>query len=445
VLASLPSRLRQAARLAASLPGQRRLPHLPRTEIERRRDAAAAATVRYAAANVPYYRDWFRREGVDPRDFRTAADLARLPLLDKAEVRRDPARFHAVSRLGRDAVPFVTSGSSGEPLTVWHDRDSLVLGVAHGEAEKEVMREAIGRRRGTREATIFYAQTTVRKITGAQRLATFVPRLTRGLTLDVTMPVEAVIAAINAFRPEVIVSYGSYLEALYRIVAARRLRMHRPVLVRYGGDGMTEPGRRLIEAEFGIPVYTRYMAIESFRIGYSCAERSGFHLREDLCHLRIVRPDGRTAAAGERGQVVISNLVNRGSVLLNYRLGDIGVMAPGFCPCGRSLALLASVEGRVEDVLALADGNIVHPRAVWSVFKGRPQVLRYQLVQTALDAFELRLVTDGAASFAEVVGPVLEEMRGLLGPVRIEVERCDELRAEPSGKFRPVVSRLEPG
>ena len=66
---------------------------------------------------------------------------------------------------------------------------------------------------------------------------------------------------------------------------------------------------------------SRYGAVECFRIGYTCEHDEGFHIHESLCDLKIVGPDGTRLADGEPGEVVISNLVNRATVLLNYNLG----------------------------------------------------------------------------------------------------------------------------
>ena len=91
--------------------------------------------------------------------------------------------------------------------------------------------------------------------------------------------------------------------------------------------------------------------------------------------------------------MVISNLVNRGTVLLNYRFGDIGTISNEQCPCERTLPLLSELEGPAEDVIHLADGGWVHPRAVWGVIKQQTEVLQYQLIQHAPEHFELRIVT----------------------------------------------------
>jgi len=72
---------------------------------------------------------------------------------------------------------------------------------------------------------------------------------------------------------------------------------------------------------------------------------------------------------GESGDVVVSNLVNRATVLLNYRLGDIARKLSRTCPCGRSLPLLSFPEGRNDEYLQLASGKVMHPQSVRTVFR----------------------------------------------------------------------------
>src|SRR5207237_5829423 len=116
-------------------------------------------------------------------------------------------------------------------------------------------------------------------------------------------------------------------------------------------------------------------------------------LHEDLCALSVVGADGRPVPEGEPGEVVVSNLVNRGTVLLNYRLGDVARVVPCRCACGRTSRLLSVVEGRTSQVVHLPDVSVVHPFAVWGPVKLLGGVVRYQLVQPEPDRFELRLQT----------------------------------------------------
>ncbi len=70
--------------------GQRSIPYAPRAYVERLRDARVRRIVRYAARTVPFYRDALAKLGLDPREFRTAHDLARLPIVTKYDLRRAP-------------------------------------------------------------------------------------------------------------------------------------------------------------------------------------------------------------------------------------------------------------------------------------------------------------------------------------------------------------------
>jgi phenylacetate-coenzyme A ligase PaaK-like adenylate-forming protein len=56
--------------IMAHLPVQRRLPFWPRDRIEAHRDARVRRIVAHAASTVPYYRDLFARERIDPREVR---------------------------------------------------------------------------------------------------------------------------------------------------------------------------------------------------------------------------------------------------------------------------------------------------------------------------------------------------------------------------------------
>jgi phenylacetate-CoA ligase len=330
-------------------------------------------------------------------------------------------------------------------MTIYHDPMSVAANLAYCEPEKEVVRQFFGRGRAVRQISIYYPGSSVLQIWDVYRRITFIPPPAEHLVLSVADPLDKVIAALNAFRPDLLIGYGSYLEGLFRMAHARQITLHPPRLVMYGADMMTEPGRRLIEEQFGIPVYSRYRAVESFQIGFTCEKGQGFHIRSDLCDLKLVDAQGRRVPAGQPGEIVISNLVNRGTVLLNYRLGDVGVMSGEACGCGRTLPVLTGLLGRAEDALALADGRIIDPRLVWNIFKDRPEIIRYQLIQHEPARFALNLVTTDRDAYDRNCPVVVEDLRRLLGPVQIEPSFHTSLETSASGKFRPVVSHCRTG
>ncbi len=438
------STLRRAAGNAYVLAlarGQRAIPYAPRAYVERLRDARVRRIVRYAARTVPFYREAFARLGLDPREIRTAHDLARLPLVAKDDLRRDPEAFVSTSRAGRDSIPFETSGSTGSRVRIRHDRRSLLANIAYGERERAVVARLLGRETGYREARLGYAGGTLDKVSAFYRDWTWIPSRPDRLELVVTDPLDRNVDAINRFRPDILFGYGSYLHALARGVAAGTIALERPKLVIYAAEPLSPAQRGEIEAALGAPAISRYTAVEAFKIGYQCERGAGFHVHEDLAHVRILGADGKAARDGETGTIVLSNLVNRGTVILNYLTTDLSRWSAGACPCGRTQRTLDEIDGRTEDLLHLANGRIVHPRAVWGVLKPHPEVLGYQLVQREPARFLLKLVMAGADDYARLASQLAREMETALGPgMAVGTERCESVPREAGGKVRMVVA-----
>lgn len=437
---TLLTRISGTLAVARLLPGQRRVPFLPAEQIAALHDARVREVVRYAAENVPHYRALFARERIDPREIGRADDLARLPLIDKQTLYENTARFRAESHEGRDAVRFRTSGfTTGRPTDVYHDRDSLLANIAFSERERALEAEYCGRRIRYSGAELRYHPAAVRYVQSFYEGALFRPLRPRHHSVPIDPSVERVVEAINSLRPDVLRSYGTYLETLFRLVAARDLPLHLPKVVIYSSDRMSPEGRAFIEEHFGVPVLSRYNAIEAFKIGYFCEARAGFHIHEDLCHLVLVDADGRPVPPGARGEVVISNLVNRGMVLLNYRLGDVARLTDEPCTCGRTSRRLIELDGRITDVVRLPSGDIVHQFGLWGALKLVDGVVRYQLVQREPARFELRLMTVDRAAYDRVAGVLGARASELLQGAAVDVEHRELLALEPSGKFRPVV------
>ena len=437
-------RVRGSLVVMRHLRGQRRIPFESPEQIEARRDAAIRRMVTYAARTVPFYRELFSREGVDPREIRTADDLDRLPLLDPQAVRAEPERYTSESRRARHSLT-MRSGSIVRPLELPHDRTSLLANIAYGERERAPVIELCGGSFRPRELHIGYETSNFRQVTDFYAANTRMPR-PRRTALSMTAPFDEIVAAINAERPDLIIAYGGFLDTFFRMTVARGAEIHPPRVIMYVGETLPEERRAWIEREIGARVVSRYCATEAFKVGYFCERRTGFHLHDDLCHVRVLGSDGTPASPGESGEIVISNLVNHAAVLLNYPMGDLATFSTDRCPCGRGHRLLSEIQGRVEDVLPLASGEHLHPRAVWAVFRDDRGVLQYQLVQHDLQRFELKLVVADEPSFPDSRDRAIRKLRALLGEdAEIDASRHAQLgqdEREKTGKFRAVESRL---
>jgi phenylacetate-coenzyme A ligase PaaK-like adenylate-forming protein len=423
-----------------AFPQQRRIPFLAREQTEELRDRRVRETVSHAVEHVPFYRDAFRRAGLDPREIRRADDLRRLPLISREDVLRDPTRFRSDARGARDGVTLRSSGTTGVSLRLFHDRRSVLLNVAYSERERAVESAFVGKRlRYTRLFLAPEAVENVRRVRGLAGEGSFRPFRPRYHVEPFQRPREELLAAIERIRPDVLMGSGSVLEVFFRLAAARGAPRHLPRVVLYGWDPMTAAGRELIEQTFAIPVLSRYSAMECLKIGYFCEQRHGFHLHEDLCHLEARFPDGDLAASGEAGELVLSNLFNRGTVLLNYRIGDRGVLSDESCPCGRSSRLLVELDGRVDDAVALPDGTILGAIGLSAAVGAVPGVLRFRLVQRSATEFDLELSVTEPAVFQQAAQQAVAALAPVLGSCAVRPVHRQDIALATGGKHRMLV------
>jgi len=204
---------------------------------------------------------------------------------------------------------------------------------------------------------------------------------------------------------------------------------------------MAAADRELIERDLGIPVHSAYQAAEALLIAYQCERRQGFHISLDQVAVRVIDREGRNTAPGESGEIILSNLTNRATVLLNIKLGDIVTRSSGPCPCGRPLPLLERIEGRADDLIAVPGGTVLHSLSALTKLQAIPGVVQVQVVQEELRRFQLRAVCAAGADWEIVRQGLADAFQRLLGTeIELNIERRERIDPEPGGKIKAVIS-----
>lgn len=421
-----------------------RLPRLPLAEVTRRQNRRMRAMVAHAYDSVPYYREVMRAAHLHPRDFRTADDLARLPVLAGRDLARDPQRFLSHRHTKGAALALRSSGTSGYAKAISYDAAALFLSLAHGHRQRHVLARFVGTVSGYREMHLVRQDSVAHQLRDFYRSHSWVPgRLDlERLRMSPAETFEDTIARVNTFKPEVLRGWGTHLGALFRFAATHRRPLHRPRCVAYGADRMAEADRQLIEGQFGVPVISTYQAAEALRIGFQCEDRTAFHLSVDHTAVRVVDAEGNPVAPGATGEIVISNLVNRATVLLNYKLGDVVTLSAEPCACGRTLPTIRAIDGRADDLITHEDGRQLHALVVLAPLLQVPGVVQVQLIQEEMARFRLRVVCAPHSVWVSVCRDLTAALRSTLGDALVlHLEQTDTIAPEPSGKVKSVISR----
>jgi len=218
----------------------------------------------------------------------------------------------------------------------------------------------------------------------------------------------------------------------------------------FGAEPWSEALRGKIEAALGLKALDIYGLSEVIGPGVACEcleAQNGLHVNEDHFLVEVVDPaTGAPVGLGERGELVFTTLTREAMPLLRYRTGDVATLGRSACGCGRTLARMSKVAGRVDDMLVVRGVN-VYPSEVEAVLLAEPGVgAQYLLVvdrtqtMTALEVV-CELADAGSAGGADQA----DQVEGVRAMVMAALERRLGLRPRVRVLPAGALPRVEVG
>jgi phenylacetate-CoA ligase len=219
---------------------------------------------------------------------------------------------------------------------------------------------------------------------------------------------------------------GCYPSGLLAIANYVRERGRRPdIRVAWStGETMYSEWRHLISEQLRCPVADCYGAAETGHIAHTCGGCGAMHVNDETTLVEI--EEGTS-------EILLTDLTNRATPLIRYRIGDRGALADEDAPCGRGLSSLLWLEGRTSDVIDLGDGNSLGGMLLPAIMLGYPDVRGYQLWHSAGPRVQFLIQTPGDQHIAEID----ERLRRVV-PAEIEYIAVDDIPPTETGK-RPVI------
>lgn len=409
----------------------RAIERLPADRLAERQDRRLAAILEHAARRSPYYRARCRElRDVDARFARER--LADLPFVTKADVQHSFREMLAVPG-PRRVTAKVTGGSTGQAVTVVKNRSAIAAEMAASWLGYGWFGVRIGDR-----AVRFWGQPDSWKRRLRFAAADFAMHRIRfsAFAFD-DADLERYWRRCLAFRPDYFYGYVSMLEAFARFLERTGrdgARLGLKVVITTS-EVLSPPQRELLARVFRAPVQNEYGCGEVGPIAYEC-ESGRLHLMSENQLVEILTPDGRPAAPGESGDIVVSDLNNYAMPLIRYRVGDLGVFGEP-CPCGRGFPVLDRVWGREYDFVQDRVGRRYHGEFFMYLFEDLRSrghgVDQFRVTQRDVDALDVDVVTHAPLSDA-VRRALLGEFARRLPGMRVGLRRVDALPRRPSGK-----------
>jgi phenylacetate-CoA ligase len=260
--------------------------------------------------------------------------------------------------------------------------------------------------------------------------------------LDAATPLTGIVAQLNDLRPDVLIGYASMIRALADEQLAGRLHIA-PRAVNASSEVLTGEARAMAIRAWQIAPFDVYAATETGGIAAECVQHHGLHLFEDLLIPEVVDADYQPVPAGQPGdRLLVTVLSSRTLPLIRYEMTDRVTLATEPCPDGLPFRLLASIEGRTDDILTLpatAGGTIrVNPvvfhraldlldAAGWQVRQGEHDLT--VLIAAAGPRFNSTFTRDAVRAALSSAGVQLADIR---------IRQVTTIPAGAAGK-RPLV------
>ncbi len=391
-------------------------------------------TLLLAHQGIPFYRERFRQAGFDPeRDFRSVADLARVPMLTKGDVRAHSERM-LDRRFARGSVLAQTSGTTGQPMTMrlneWYVAFDYACMFRH------------------------WAKAGYRFRAPYAAIRSYVPDTPQGplwvynwwqntlyMSAYHLKPANAqsYLAALLQFRPQYLRGYVSSINVLaeYALPLREQFDFVRGVFT--ASETLSSFERANIERTFGPKLYDWYGMTEPAVVITERADHQGMEVNWEYGFPEFAPAPG---LAPDERRLIATSLHNPAMPFIRYDTEDIACLAEGLDSAGLYPKVRAML-GRKDECLVTPDGARLPSLNFYSLLQTHRDILRFQFVQTDSNRVTMKVsLRPGTRDLEALVYALRAEVGKRLGPdLALEIEVTDQFFSTPDGKT-PTFKRL---
>jgi phenylacetate-CoA ligase len=282
--------------------------------------------IKYAKV-APFYQDRL------PGQIKSYKDFKDIPLTLKEDLQNhSPYGFVAAEK--EELLQYhESSGTTGKPISAWFsekDLDDMTMsinecGVHFSKQDKVLIRFP-------------YALSTISHFlhqAAQKKLACVIPADSRTTVMPMPRVIELMrklgvtVLACNPLQA-IMLAEVAEIEGFHPIDDFPSLRA-----ICTAGEPLTSYKRSLLQEIWGVPVYDNYGMTEVGTVMVECPCKQ-HHSFQGAYHIEILRDDLQTEALpGEAGNLVLTTLQKRATVMIRYLTGDRARVLNRKCSCGK--------------------------------------------------------------------------------------------------------------
>jgi phenylacetate-CoA ligase len=420
-----------------------RLKSIERQSLETNRKQQWEALKRlcqHAYDTTPFYRAQFDAHGLHPDQIKSPADLQRIPVLTRDEIRLNFADLWSRSFKESELSKSATGGTTDTPVAFYRDQESVL--------EKNAVQQRLNAWAGylPGDKTFFlwgaqsdYPQDPSWRWRFYDRYV--MRRHWAATSLFNEESLSSHLNAWNELRPDVVFAYPTPLTLFCQYLDSSGAQFHLPRSVICTAEPLLDEQRETIRKVLGVDPFEHYGSREVGMVAAQCAQKTGMHVDSTAVFIEHLPVDN-----GESGlrEMVITDLLNYGMPLIRYQSNDCSLLTDEVCDCGIGFPLIKRVMGRTTDNFYLPNGDVVPGISFQNrIIKVCPGIKKIQVIQESIAQFRIRYVPTEAYTSADL--QILDaKLREFLGQaVSWEFQRVDDIERERSGKTRFCISHVK--
>ncbi len=413
----------------------------PQKKLDELRLKRLKQLVTIAYEHTPFWKELMDSTEIHPDDIQSVKDIEKFPLLEK-ETLREKREQMVWKGEGKRLQLVRTSGSTNEALEFYTSSSR----EAHINAARMRGHEWVGIRRGEKE--MYYWGSPV-ELSKQDKLKHFRDWLINdGLSNGFELTMDRVREYYNywlSWKPKCLFGYPSSF--VLTITMCKEMGLELKELKNKGlkvivttSEMLPDVDRELIHREFGVPVYDSFGLREGGLIGHECGNHT-MHCMDEQVILETINPE-TLKPTKEEGELVITNIVGHAFPIIRYRTGDIVTLSTQACECGRSLSSIKISGGRAVEFIVTNQGKWVVGYSFIYIARSVKGIVKFQVIQEKLGEIHVHLAVDNRFPEDGIEQVKTQVQNRLKSDDKIIIAIVDDIKPAPSGKYRPVISKV---
>ena len=383
------------------------------------------------AYNIPFYRERFDSTGVKPEDIRNAADLQKLPILTKDDLRKW-MESESVKPENKYCFTDTTSGSTGKPLTLLYSPREKANNIANW---LRMMMEVgfnpffgVTMSRLDTHGSGEYGVSVIQKI-----------GILRRVLVDEFASPEEQVENLNRYKPDFFYINRSDMFCMCLYCKENGVEVHKPKFYAPIAEKISEQSEQLFREVLGDGMVDAYGSAETGTILVKRPGSSNYYFHNDSYVLNIYDEANHLA---DEGKVIVTPLFKTDFPLINYQIGDL--------VCSHVVngnRIFTDILGRMNDLFKYENGEVQTFYEIHPVIASCTDLYQIRFIQKTYKKLLIQCVkkqNESGRTKAEIEQYLERALNEhFKQPFEMDFEWLPVLPPDEHGKLRVLISEVE--